>query len=117
MKSTEVKETRYVSAVFRIHRKKDIEEIGFGKGEKYETTAFLKNLRKHDKKGVKTTRKFILAGHFKALHKGYPRGFIKNRTYLPEKEDAIFKDSRYHNTYVSEINILKGANRGARKKN
>ncbi len=111
MKNTEIKEKRYVYSVFRIHRKKEIEEIGFGEGEKFETIAFLKNLRKYNKIGVQTSKKFKLARHFRAFNKGYPRGFIKYRTYFPKRNERIFKDSRYYNSYVPEIDIPERNNR------
>lgn len=78
-------ETKYTISVFRICRKKDIEKIGFGEPQYYETKGFCKNLEKYGLKGARPRKIDMSATQFSAKNKGYPRGF-KARTYNAKRD-------------------------------
>jgi len=99
-----LKETRRVSAVFRIHETADIRRIGFGSEPYYETRAFYRNLRKHKLKGAKTEKRYMQAVHWRAKNKGFPEGFDGYRTYNRKREER-FDASKRHHAYIPEIDI------------
>jgi len=78
---------KYTTSVFRICRKKDIEKIGFGESQYYETDGFCKNLQKHGLKGARLRKIEMCASQFTDKNKGYPKGF-KSRTYNEKRDFA-----------------------------
>ena len=99
-------ETNKLIGFFRIHRTKEIKDIGFGTGDRMETYNFCRHLIKLKLVGAKTTRySGLVARQFRARNNGYPKGFITHRTYDPRKENNEARG--YYSHYISEIELPK----------
>ena len=115
--NTNIVETNFVGAILRIQRKKDIDKIGFGKGQYFETRAFYNNLRKNGLKGFRTKKDFLAASHFRMVNKGYPRGDTNYRTYNEKKDKQLYKGSRHNYPYLPEIIVSQRSNRRDKEEN
>ena len=98
--------TNKLIGFFRIHRTKEIREIGFGTGDRMETYNFCRHLRKLKLIGAKTTRySGLVAAQLRARNKGYPKGFITHRTHDPKRENKFPGTSGHYSHYVSEVKL------------
>ena len=73
-------------AIFRIQKKSDFEEIGFGNAQ-YERPWLRFRIKKMGKKmGVVPKCTNLVAIHWGEKNKGYPEGFNSYHTYEPDRE-------------------------------